>query len=85
MLRELAEFAQKVFPDVEPGFGPVTIQWRIRVPRETSGVWTIEPFGEEGMRHPAAPVYPANLMQSGGKCHFLIDELRTSLLLLAGL
>lgn len=82
MLRELAEFAQKVFPDVEPGFGPVTIRWRIRVPRETSGVWTIEPFGEEGMRHPAAPVYPANLMQSGGKCHFLIDELRTSLLLL---
>lgn len=82
MLRELAEFAQKVFPEVEPGFGPATIRWRIKVPRDASGVWTIEPFGEEGMLHPAAPEYPANLMQSGGKCHFLIEELRTSLLLL---
>jgi len=82
MLHALAEFAQAHFPGMESGFGPVTLKWQINLPRDTSGVWTIEPLGEVGLLHPTAPEYPANLMQSGGRSHFLIDELRTSIMLL---
>lgn len=80
MLLEIAKFAQNIFPELEPGFGVTTLKWQINLPRDTSGIWTIEPFGEHGMQHTATPEYPANLMLGGGKCHFLIDELRTSLL-----
>jgi hypothetical protein len=82
MLHQLAEFAHAAFPELEPGFGPALLKWRINLPRDMSAVWTIEPFGEEGFLHSAVPEYPANLMQGGGKCHFLIDELRTSVLLI---
>ncbi len=82
MLQEIARFSERQFPELEPGFCPVNVKWRISLPRSTSGVWAIVPFSETGWKHPSAPEYPPNLMQGGGKCHFLVDELRTSLLLL---
>jgi CRISPR-associated protein Csd1 len=82
MLHEVVEFAEATFPGLEPGFAPVVVKWRINLPKDDLGIWTILPFGEAGLMHLAAPEYPPNLMQGGGKCHFLLDEVRTTLLLL---
>jgi CRISPR-associated protein Csd1 len=81
MLKEIAAYAMRQFPDMEAGFGPIRVRWRISL-SGTSGV-AIEPYGgEHGAVLAHCPEYPDNLLQGRGKSNFLVDTLQVMLLYL---
>jgi CRISPR-associated protein Csd1 len=81
MLKEIAAYAMRQFPDMEAGFGPIQARWRISI-SGTGGV-AIEPYGgEHGAVLAHCPEYPDNLLQGGGKSNFLVDTLQVMLLYL---
>lgn len=81
MLDQIAAFAFRTFPNMEPGFGPALVKWRLSLGKGSNP--TFEPFGgENGGLLSNCPEYPDNLMQGGGKSHFLVDTLQVMFLLL---
>jgi CRISPR-associated protein Csd1 len=79
MLNQIASYAIRQFPDIEPGFGPVRAKWRVSIAPDFHV--TIEPFGgEHGGELTHCPEYPENLLQGGGKSNFLVDTLQVMLL-----
>ena len=79
MLNHLVTHARSKFSALEAGFGTATVKWRISIALDSSA--QIEPFGgEDGARIPNCPEFPDNLLQSGGKCNFLVDTLQVMLL-----
>ena len=81
MLNQIASYAIRQFPGIEPGFGPVRTKWRISIAPDFHV--TIEPFGgEHGDELTNCPEFPENLLQGGGKSNFLVDTLQVMLLLL---
>ena len=82
MLQHVIEFAKKNIPHLQPGFGPKRVKWRISINLNSTAV--VEPYGdgEYGGELERCPEYPANLLQGGGRCHFLVDTLQVMLLLL---
>lgn len=82
MLQHVVEFANKTIPGLQPGFGPKRVKWRIAISKDCAAV--VEPFGgsEDGGELERCPEYPANLLQGGGRCHFLVETLQVVLLLL---
>ena len=82
MLQHIVEFATKNIPTLQPGFGPKRVKWRIDI--SNSGTATVQPYGggEDGGELEKCPEYPSNLLQGGGKCHFLVETLQVMLLLL---
>ncbi len=82
MLQHIVEFANKTIPGLRPGFGPKRVKWRIAISKDGAAV--VEPFGgsEDGGELERCPEYPANLLQGGGRCHFLVETLQVVLLLL---
>lgn len=82
MLQHVIEFAKKNIPHLQPGFGSKRVKWRISI--NTNSTAVAEPYGdgEYGSELERCPEYPANLLQGGGRCHFLVDTLQVMLLLL---
>ena len=82
MLQQIVEFANKKIPDMQPGFGPKRVKWRIDI--NQNGKSIIQPYGDSriGGELEKCPEYPANLLQGGGKCHFLVETLQVMFLLL---
>lgn len=82
MLQQIVEFANKKIPDMQPGFGPKRVKWRIDI--NQNGNTIIQPYGDSriGGELEKCPEYPANLLQGGGKCHFLVETLQVMFLLL---
>lgn len=82
MLSQLIRYADAQVPYSEPGFTVRDIRWRIELTKE-GRLAGILPLGDEksGAERWGCPeMYD---MQSGGKAHFLIDNLKTVLLLKA--
>jgi len=84
MLRSIAEFATKNIQGMQPGFGPKKVKWKLDI--NSNGVVTVLPFGsgDAGGVLERCPEYPSNLLQGGGKCHFLVETLQVTFLLLGG-
>ncbi|HEY3374203.1 MAG TPA: type I-C CRISPR-associated protein Cas8c/Csd1 [Candidatus Aquicultor sp.] len=82
MLQHVVEFTKKNIPHLKPGFGPKRVRWRITININSTAV--VEPYGdgEYGGELERCPEYPANLLQGGGRCQFLVDTLQVMLLLL---
>lgn len=81
MLNHVVSYAVRRIIDLEPGFGAMTVKWRISIAPDSSA--HIEPFGgEDGACMPNCPEFPDNLLQGGGKCNFLVDTLQVMLLYL---
>lgn len=82
MLQHVVEFASKNISGLQPGFGPKKVKWRIDI--GLNGDASVLPYGsdEKGGELEKCPEYPSNLLQSGGKCHFLVETLQVMLLLL---
>ncbi|MBN2793695.1 MAG: type I-C CRISPR-associated protein Cas8c/Csd1 [Desulfuromonadales bacterium] len=82
MLQHVVDFASKNIPGLQPGFGPKRVRWRIDI--GLNGEAVVLPYGgdENGGELEKCPEYPANLLQGGGKCHFLVETLQVILLLL---
>jgi CRISPR-associated protein Csd1 len=82
MLNQLIEYTHAHIPKSEVGFTVRDIRWRIEITRDGRLAGVI-PLGDEksGAERWGCPeMYD---MQSGGKAHFLIDNLKTALLLKA--
>ncbi|HDR16591.1 MAG TPA: hypothetical protein ENN79_14135, partial [Desulfobacteraceae bacterium] len=61
MLQPIVEFAIKTIPDLQPGFGPKKVKWKIDINRD--GLATVVPYGSgsEGGILEKCPEYPSNL------------------------
>nr|MBC8517605.1 type I-C CRISPR-associated protein Cas8c/Csd1 [Euryarchaeota archaeon] len=82
MLGSLLEYAHRAGIETEPGFSPETIKWEIRFSTSGKFVGVVEMGNlddkiNHGRLFESVPKYPPNLMQSGGKSHFLTDSLGT--------
>ncbi len=82
MLNRLNDYTRAHIPESEPGFTVRDIRWRIELTKD-GGLAGILPMGDEngGAERWGCP--EMHDMQSGGKAHFLIDNLKTALLLKA--
>ena len=82
MLNQLIEYTRNHIPDSEIGFTVRDIRWRIEITKD-GRLAGILPRGDEksGAERWGCP--EMHDMQSGGKAHFLIDNLKTALLLKA--
>lgn len=82
MLNQLIRYADAQVPYSEPGFTVRDIRWRIELTKE-GRLAGVLPLGDEksGIERWGCP--EMHDMQSGGKAHFLIDNLKTVLLLKA--
>jgi CRISPR-associated protein Csd1 len=81
MLNRLIDYAHRRVPQSEPGFTVRDIRWRIEI--NASGQLTgIMPLGNEDSGAEKWGCPEMHEMQSGGKAHFLIDNLKTAVLLL---
>ena len=82
MLNRLIDYAHAHIPQSEPGFTVRDIRWRIEITKE-GRLAGVLPLGDEksGAERWGCP--EMHEMQSGGKAHFLIDNLKTTLLLKA--
>jgi len=82
MLNRLIDYTSTHIPYSEPGFTVRDIRWRIELTRD-GRLGGILPLGDErsGAERWGCP--EMHDMQSGGKAHFLIDNLKTALLLKA--
>lgn len=83
MLNRLIDYTRANIPLSEPGFTVRDIRWRIEITQD-GRLAGIIPLGDEkrGAERWGCP--EMHDMQSGGKAHFLIDNLKTALLLKAG-
>lgn len=83
MLNQLVEYTRAHVPFSELGFTVRDIRWRIEITKD-GRLAGIIPLGDEkrGVERWGCP--EMHDMQSGGKAHFLIDNLKTALLLKAG-
>ncbi|MBI5619234.1 MAG: type I-C CRISPR-associated protein Cas8c/Csd1 [Gammaproteobacteria bacterium] len=83
MLNRLVDYARTHVPLSESGFTVRDIRWRIEIANDGRLAGVI-PLGDEkrGAERWGCP--EMHDMQSGGKAHFLIDNLKTILLLKAG-
>lgn len=84
MLQTIAEFAIKTIPGLQPGFGPKKVKWKIDINKD--GLATVVPYGSgsDGGIIEKCPEYPSNLLQGGGRCHFLVETLQVIFLFLGG-
>lgn len=82
MLNQLIEYTRIHIPSSEVGFTVRDIRWRIEITKDGRLAGVI-PLGDEksGAERWGCP--EMHDMQSGGKSHFLIDNLKTALLLKA--
>jgi CRISPR-associated protein Csd1 len=82
MLNRLIDYTHAHIPESEQGFTVRDIRWRIELTKE-GRLAGILPLGDEksGAERWGCP--EMHDMQSGGKAHFLIDNLKTALLLKA--
>ena len=82
MLNQLIEYTHTHIPDSEIGFTVRDIRWRIEITKD-GRLAGVVPRGDEksGAERWGCP--EMHDMQSGGKAHFLIDNLKTALLLKA--
>lgn len=82
MLNRLIDYTRAHIPESEPGFTVRDIRWRIEITKD-GRLAGILPLGNEksGAERWGCP--EMHDMQSGGKAHFLIDNLKTALLLKA--
>lgn len=82
MLQHVVDFATKNIAGLQPGFGPKRVKWRIDI--GSSGNAVVLPYGEDenGGQLDNCPEFPSNLLQGGGKCHFLVETLQVMALLL---
>lgn len=82
MLQHIVNFADKNISGLRPGFGPKRVKWQISIQQSKKAV--IIPYGgnESGGELENCPEYPANLLQGGGRCHFLVETLQVLLFLL---
>lgn len=82
MLNRLIDYTRAHIPESEPGFTVRDVRWRIELTKEGRLVGIL-PLGDEksGAERWGCP--EMHDMQSGGKAHFLIDNLKTVLLLKA--
>ena len=82
MLQPIVEFATKTISGLQPGFGPKNVKWKIDINKNDMA--TVVPFGigDDGGILEKCPEYPSNLLQGGGKCQFLVENLQVMLLLL---
>src|SRR5690242_15371739 len=82
MLNRLIDYAHANVPFSELGFTVRDIRWRIELTKE-GRLLGILPLGDEksGVERWHCP--EMHDMQSGGKSHFLIDNLKTAILLKA--
>ncbi len=82
MLNRLNDYTRAHIHESEPGFTVRDIRWRIELTKD-GGLAGILPMGDEngGAERWGCP--EMHDMQSGGKAHFLIDNLKTALLLKA--
>lgn len=80
MLNRLIDYTRAHIPESEPGFTVRDVRWRIELTKE-GRLAGILPLGDEknGAERWGCP--EMHDMQSGGKAHFLIDNLKTVLLL----
>lgn len=75
MLNLVAAYGLQKQPDMEPGFGPVLVKWRLELHQHSVPI--LVPFGgENGGQLSKCPEYPDNLLQGGGKSNFLVDTLQ---------
>lgn len=76
MLQHIVGFAYNNIPHLQPGFGPKRAKWRISI--NPNGTSVVEPYGsgEDGGELEMCPEYPSNLLQGGGRCHFLVETLQ---------
>lgn len=82
MLQHIIEFATKNIPNLQPGFGPKRVKWKIDINQNGAAVVVPYGSGDDGGELGRCPEYPANLLQGGGKSHFLVETLQVMLLLL---
>lgn len=82
MLNRLINYAQTVVPNSEPGFTVRDIRWQIEITSDGKLAGVL-PLGDEksGVERWGCP--EMHDMQSGSKAHFLIDNLKTALLMKA--
>jgi CRISPR-associated protein Csd1 len=82
MLNRLIDYTRVHIPESEPGFTVRDIRWRIELTKD-GRLAGILPLGDEksGAERWGCP--EMHEMQSGGKAHFLIDNLKTAVLLQA--
>lgn len=82
MLNRLIDYTRAHIPESEPGFTVRDIRWQIEITADGKLVGVL-PLGDEksGAERWGCP--EMHDMQSGGKAHFLIDNLKTVLLLKA--
>ncbi|MBW6485805.1 MAG: type I-C CRISPR-associated protein Cas8c/Csd1 [Syntrophobacterales bacterium] len=81
MLHHVADFATKNISTLQPGFGPKRVKWRVDI--SNRGTAVVQPYGsDDGGELEKCPEYPSNLLQGGGRCHFLVETLQVMLLLL---
>lgn len=80
MLNRLMEYADTEVPFSEPGFTVRDIRWRIEISQDGQ-LGGILPLGNEKSGYERWGCPEMHDMQSGGKAHFLIDNLKTVLLL----
>lgn len=79
MLNHVAAYGLQKQPDMEPGFGPVLVKWRMELRKNSLPIFV--PFGgENGGQLSKCPEYPDNLLQGGGKSNFLVDTLQVMFL-----
>lgn len=79
MLNHVAAYGLQKQPDMEPGFGPVLVKWRMELRKNSLPI--LVPFGgENGGQLSKCPEYPDNLLQGGGKSNFLVDTLQVMFL-----
>lgn len=82
MLQHIVEFATKEIPNLQVGFGAKRVKWKIEINQHGDAVVLPYGNGDEGSELERCPEYPANLLQGGGKCHFLVETLQVMFLLL---
>ncbi len=81
MLKQLIEYAEREGLSVRPGFAAVTIQWGIAITEDGKFTGAIIPLGAttkrgrpRGKEYPSAPRLDQNILQGGGKSHFLWES-----------
>ena len=80
MLNRLIEYSGARIPASEPGFTVRDIRWRIELTRD-GRLAGVLPLGDEKRGSERWGCPETHDMQAGGRSHFLIDNLKTALLL----
>ncbi|MDP2833365.1 MAG: type I-C CRISPR-associated protein Cas8c/Csd1 [Pseudomonadota bacterium] len=79
MLNRLIDYTRAHIPESEPGFTVRDIRWRIELTKD-GRLAGVLPMGDEDSGDERWCCPEMHDMQSGGKAHFLIDNLKTALM-----